>query len=326
MRPSNVKAALLHLTSIQQPVFIWGPPGVGKSDIVAQVADEQKVELRDVRLNLLDSVDLKGFPTIAANKKQMTWLPADFLPTKGKGILFLDEMNSAPSSVQAAAYQLILNRCIGDYKLPDGWAVVAAGNRETDRSVVNRMPAALANRLTHIDFDIHLDDWCAWAMDKDLTPDLIGFLRFKPQLLHSFDPNQRAFPSPRSWAFTDKIINSHLNSEVEFELVKGTVGEGAAGELMAFIKVARELPTLEQIMMDPEKTKVPEQPGALYALTTSLAMRAEQANFDRLMLYVGRMTKEFQVVFCRDAVRRDEAVSKTKSFTKWGIENVAVLT
>jgi hypothetical protein len=325
MRPSNVKAALLHLTTIQQPVFVWGPPGVGKSDIVAQVAQERKVELRDVRLNLLDSVDLKGFPTIAKNKAQMTWLPADFLPTAGEGILFLDEMNSAPPAVQASAYQLVLNRKIGDYVLPDGWSVVAAGNRETDRSVVNRMPSALANRLTHIDFEIHLDDWCGWAVDNGVSADVIGFLRFRPDLLHMFDPNQRAFPTPRSWAFADKLINSHLDREVEFDLVKGTVGEGAASELMAFIKLARELPSTEQILLNPEGTAVPESPATLYALTTSLAMRANPNVFDRMMTYVNRMQKEFQVVFVRDATRRDEGVAKTKSFTKWGIDNTSVL-
>lgn len=325
MRPSAVKSSLEFLVDIKRPVFLWGPPGVGKSDIVQQVAEKLGIELRDVRLNLLDSVDLKGFPTITKDKKQMTWLPADFLPTEGKGILFLDEMNNAPPSVQAAAYQLILNRKIGDYILPEGWAVVAAGNRETDRSVVNRMPSALANRLVHIDFEVHLDDWCDWAMDNNVGPDLIGFLRFRPDLLHAFDANQRAFPSPRSWTFANQLLHSKLSSDTEYELIKGTVGEGASAELLAFIKVIRDLPTTEQILLDPEGTKMPASPSTLYALCASLGMRAENNNFDRLMLFIERMPKEFQVVFTRDAMRRDDTVASTKTFVKWAINNTAVL-
>lgn len=325
MRPSQVKESVKFLTSIARPAFLWGPPGIYKSDVVHQAAHERKVALRDVRLSLLDPVDLKGFPTVSKDKKQMTWLPADFLPTEGEGILFLDEMNSAPQSVQAAAYQLILNRRIGDYVLPDGWAIMAAGNREGDRSVVNRMPSALANRLVHIDCEVNLDDWSAWAMDNGVHSDLLAFIRFKPDLLHAFDSNARAFPSPRSWMFVNQLIGNQLDKATEYELVKGTVGEGAATEFSAYVNLIRDLPTTEQILLDPEKTAIPEAPGVLYALTTSLGMKAEQNNFDRMMKFVNRMPTEFQVVFARDAVRRDKNVTKTTSFMKWSVDNANVL-
>lgn len=330
MKPSSVKDALNFAVAIQHPCFIWGAPGVGKSDVVAQVAAERKLEMIDVRLGLLDPVDLKGFPVPNLTKKEMNWLPADFLPknAKSKGILFLDEMNQAPPAVQAAAYQLVLNRRIGDYKLPDGWAIIAAGNRESDRSVTNRMPAALANRMTHIDFAPDLEDWCTWAVKNGVGSNVIAFLRFRSNLLHSFDPatNPKAFPSPRSWVFVDKIDQSGLSADTEFELIKGTVGEGAAGEFLAFVKVAKNLPTIDEILLNPEKTKVPDSPATLFALSTMLGMKAAKDNFDRLMGYITRMPVEFQVVTVRDAIKRESGVSNTKSFSAWAVANQAVLT
>ncbi len=228
MKPSSIRVTLKHMLAKQRPVFLWGPPGCGKSDVVRQIAADLKTELRDVRLSLLDPIDLKGFPTISVDKKQMKWLPADFLPTKGKGILFLDEMNSAPQSVQAAAYQLVLNRKIGDYELPVGWSVLAAGNRASDRSVVHAMPAALANRFVHLDFDVNVEDWSHWAMDNDIHLDVRAFIRFRPNLLHSFDANTnpRAFPTPRSWAFVNDIYKNSAPDQGPADDRPGAAGPG----------------------------------------------------------------------------------------------------
>lgn len=327
MKPSSIRASLKHLITKQRPPFIWGPPGVGKSDVVRQVADDSKLELRDVRLSLLDPIDLKGFPTISTDKKQMKWLPADFLPTKGKGILFLDEMNSAPQSVQAAAYQLVLNRKIGDYVLPEGWSVIAAGNRAGDRSVVHAMPAALANRFVHLDFDVNVDDWNHWAMDKDIHLDIRAFIRFRPNLLHSFDAttNPRAFPTPRSWAFVNDIYQSNLPSDEEYELIKGTVGEGAAAEFSGFVRQIKDLPTVDQVLLDPDGTKLPSDPGAQYAMCTALDSKATTGNIARVMKYIERMPVEFQTIFMRSATRRDVKITGTKSFVDWGLKNQNIL-
>jgi len=327
MKPSSIRAALPKLIAKQRPVFLWGAPGVGKSDVIKQIAEDHKLELRDVRLSLLDPIDLKGFPTIDTVKKQMSWLPADFLPKKGKGLLFLDEMNSAPQSVQAAAYQLVLNRKIGEYKLPDGWSVMAAGNRTSDRSVVHAMPAALANRFVHLDFDINVDDWSHWAMDNDIHTDLRAFIRFRPNLLHSFDSasNPRAFPSPRSWAFVNDIYKDNHSADDEYELVKGTVGEGAAAEFSGFVRQIKDLPTIDQVLLDPDGTKIPSSPAAMYAMVTALDAKATTANLERIMKYTDRMPVEFQVVFVRSAIRRDSKLTGTKAYMNWGIKNQSVL-
>jgi hypothetical protein len=328
MKPSAIRRALPRLIEKRRPVFMWGAPGVGKSDLVAAVAKDMKYELRDVRLSLLDPVDMKGFPVPNIAKKQMNWLPADFLPTKGKGILFLDEMNSAPQATQASAYQLILNRKIGEYELPAGWAVVAAGNRMGDRSVTHAQPAALANRFVHLDFEVNNDDWNVWAMNAGIHNDVRAFLRFRPALLHAFDPahNPRSFPSPRSWAFVNDIYKDHATIDDEMELIKGTIGEGPAAEFLGFTRQIKDLPTVEEVLLDPEKTRLPDQPSAKYAIVTALESKATKATMDRIMKYVTRIPEvEFQAVFVRGAIRHDDSVTQTKSYADWGIKNKEIL-
>lgn len=329
MKPSSVASSLKHLIARQRPAFIWGPPGAGKSDIVAQVAKSMDLELKDVRLNLMDPVDLKGFPVVkgTAKTQQMGFVPPDFLPTKGKGILFLDEMNSAPQSVQAAAYQLILNRQLGEYHLPPGWAVLAAGNRAGDRSVVNTMPSALANRFVHIDFEVDMEDWYTWATANGISDVTRAFIRFRPNLLHSFDPatNARAFPTPRSWAFVDDVTQSNLDADTEYELICGTVGEGAGAEYLAFTRMAKDLPSGDEILMNPDTAPVPSEPASMYAVCTMLDKKATPNNFGRLMQYVERMSPEYQVLFVRSAAIANRAVATTRDYVKWITANQDVL-
>ena len=324
MRPSQAKIATRFYLSKNRPVFIWGAPGIGKSDIVESIAREDKIDLIDFRMALRDPTDIKGFPMPDAKTKTMHFFRDGELPTQGKGILFLDELNSATPATQAAAMQLTLTGKIGDYKMPDGWSIVAAGNRESDRSVVNRMPAALALRFHHIDLDVSLDDWCAWAQDNDQPTEMIAFARFRPNLLHAFDPTQRSSPNPRSWHFACQIINGGLDRDTEFEMLKGTVGDGAAAEFVAFLQVYRDLPSIDQIMLDADGTPVPTSPNVQYALATALGAKVKKDTFDRIMKYVDRMPVEFQVLMVRDSVRSVPAVASTKAFIKWSIANAAV--
>lgn len=326
-KPSQVARMVKICVETKIPFFLHGPVGAGKSQVVRQVADSLKFGFTDVRLSQMDPTDIKGFPAPDPVKKLMHWLPADFLPTKGKGVLFLDELNSAPQSVQAAAYQLILDRRVGDYVLPDGWAVGAAGNRAIDRSIVHRMPAALANRLVHIDYDVDLDDWVTHARLSGISPTTIAFLRFRSKLLHDFSPeaNPLAFPTPRAWFTVDKISKANAQPADELALIQGTVGSAAAAEYTAFVRVQKDLPTPDEIKIAPDTTKVPKEPAQLYALTTSLAMATDKKAFPRFLQYVERMEKEWQVVYIRDCLKIDNSVKFEPSFTRWSVANADVV-
>ena len=326
MKPSQVLLALETLIGIQQPVFLWGPPGVGKSQVVAQVAKRLGHELVDVRPVLLDPVDLRGLPHINGDKRAQ-WCPPAFLPSSGKGILFLDELNVAPPLVQAACYQLILNRQLGEYRLPEGWTIVTAGNRETDRSVTHRMPSALANRLVHLNFEVDLEDWISWALDNDIQTAIIAFIRFRPKLLHSFDPqrSEKAFPSPRSWEFVSGILAARPNPDVEYDLIAGTVGEGAAAECTGFMRIYRDLPDPDAVLMSPDTVDVPQEPATMYAVCQVLARKASEETMDPIVRYANRLPVEFGVLLMRDSVKNDTAIVNTPAFSEWASGHSEIL-
>src|SRR5574343_1105980 len=231
-KPSQVARMARVCIEAKIPFYIAGPVGAGKSQVVKQVCDSLGIDFTDVRLSQMDPTDIKGFPSPDAKKGVMRWLPADFLPTSGKGLLFLEELNSEPQTVQDAAYQLVLDRKVGNYTLPDGWVVAGAGNRAQDRSIVHRMPAALANRLVHIDFEVDIDDWVAYAMAMGISADNVAFLRFRSKLLHDFNPeaNPVAFPTPRAWFTVDKIMKAGAAASDEYALIQSTIGAAAAAE------------------------------------------------------------------------------------------------
>jgi MoxR-like ATPase len=324
MKASGVANALLLLVDSRQPVFIWGGPGVGKSDVVREVAATKKVALKDIRALLLDPVDLRGLPFLSGNG-QAKWATPDFLPSGGEGILFLDELNAATAMVQASCYQLVLDRKLGDYTLPDGWAIVAAGNRDSDRGATTRMPTPLRNRFTHLTFEVDVQEWCEWALRNSIRPEVIAFIRFRPELLSVFDRDVNAFPSPRSWTFVSRILNSAPSEEVEHELFAGTVGDAAAIEFSAFLATFRNLPNIDAILMNPQREAVPETAAAQFAVAAALAHCATDINFDRICTYLARMPKEFNVMSVRDALLRQPAVQHTPAYTRWAIANHDVM-
>ncbi len=332
MTPKQVKAALGSLIPLAQPVFIWGAPGVGKSQVVAQAAADLGRELIDIRAVLLDPVDLRGLPSVHGDTAR--WNPPAFLPTGGEGVLFLDELNAAPPLVQAACYQLVLDRKVGEYVLPDGWTVVAAGNRETDRAVTHRMPSALANRFVHLDFAVDVDGWLEWAERAGLSPEVLAFIRFRPNLLHDFDPgkNEKAFPSPRSWEFAARILAARPDPDVELGLLKGTVGPGAAVEFAGFSKVFRQLPDPDAVIRRPDAVirrpdaaDIPEEPATLYALCEALAKKAGTETAENIIEYASRLPSEFGVLLVKDTVRHHRSVVETPAFSRWATANSDVL-
>ena len=230
--PKQAITALQHCIDIKRPVMIWGAPGIGKSDIVKKIGDEQSREVIDIRLPLWEPTDIKGIPFYNSKSNAMEWAPPIELPSdpKSSAILFLDEINAAPPAVQAAAYQLILNRKVGAYELPEGVSIVAAGNRETDRGVTFRMPAPLSNRFVHIEMKVDFDDWFEWATLNNIHADVVGYCTFAKNDLYDFDPkgSSKAFATPRTWSFVNQLLTEHLPDNTLTDLVAGAVGEGTA--------------------------------------------------------------------------------------------------
>ena len=285
--PNNAKKAIVRAFKKKRPLFIWGPPGIGKSDIIQQIKDEmEKCHLIDIRLSLWEPTDIKGMPYYAANDNIMKWAPPAELPDAKMAkkyktiILFLDEMNSAAPAVQAAAYQLILNRRVGTYTLPDNVLIVAAGNREADKGVTYRMPAPLANRFVHLEMQEDFDDWFQWAVTNDIHPDVAGYLQFAKKDLYDFDPKSpsRSFATPRSWSFVSELLEDDDDENTTTDLVSGAVGEGLAVKFMAHRKVASKLPNPTEVLKGKVKTLDTKEISAMYSLTVSLCYELKEAN------------------------------------------------
>ncbi len=336
MRPAQLATVLdKEFTSTLEghhtPVMLWGPPGVGKSQIVAQVAERHGVPLIDIRLSQMEPSDLRGIPF--REGARVEWAVPSMLPDAERhgeqGILFLDEITSAPPSVSAAAYQLILDRRLGDYQVPEGWAIFAAGNRQGDRGVTYTMPAPLANRFSHFEFEVNVDDWVAWAYRNGVDDRVIAFVRFRPELLFEFDPahNPVAFPSPRSWEFAHRALQKfEHNSELRLGALQACVGPAAGIELNAFIDNLDQLPDIDAILRG-EKVPAPKEIDLQYAVASSLVGRAIRAKgseeapavYGHILDYAGVFPqKEMGVMLVSDMHRAvGEELFSVPQFAQW---------
>jgi hypothetical protein len=327
MKPSEITEALKLLITIKRPAFLVGEAGVGKSRICRQVTETLGMRLVDIRAVLLDPVDIKGLPHVNGDGRAH-WATPDFLPREDDPptVILLDEINRAAQMVQNSCLQLSLDRQVGDYRLGDQHAVIAAGNPDTHRGVT-RMSEALASRFVHLPVEPDLDDWTKWAIDADMRPELIAFLRFRPELLHRYEPSstEKAFPCPRSWEFVGEILNADPDVTIEHALYSGTVGEGPAAEFVGFLQVYRQLPSLDAILLNPKKADVPTDTGALFAIAAGLARKATDANFDRVLQYVDRMPKEYAFYCVKDAAARDQMVTHTKAFQRFAADNADLM-
>jgi len=301
--PNRLKSMIVHSITRKRPMFIAGPPGIGKSDIVAEVARMQNRPLIDIRLPLMEATDIRGLPylrevtirdaqgnvvyneqNVPLTEKIFTWSTPSDLPTdpNSRALIFFDEMSAAPPSVQAATYQIILNRKIGTYELPKDAVIIAAGNRVKDKGVAYNMPTPLANRFIHSTLHVDFDDWQEWAMKNRVHKDVVGYLTYQPNDLFDFDPRREsyAFATPRSWSFVSELlyepqadgsyVDTDLSADILGDMIKGTVGEGPAIKFMTFRKQAANLPKARDVLEAKVTSLKLKQIDVMYSLTTAL--------------------------------------------------------
>ncbi len=319
-------------------VMLWGPPGVGKSQAVRQIGDNigkntgKNVSVTDVRLLLFNPIDLRGIPTANADKTLAIWLkPQIFQMDPDENvinILFLDEISAAPQSVQAAAYQITLDRVVGEHKLPDNCIVIAAGNRVTDKSVAFKMPKALANRLMHIEVEGSFQSWKTWAIENGVNDKVIGFLSFKQSDLMGFDTenDDLAFPTPRAWEMVSNILNS-IDDDIDrmYDLIAGIIGTGAALGFRIWAKVYKDLPDIEEIF-DGKQPDLPRNPDSMCALVSAMTAYAREHSDDMYRIansirYANLMPPDFSTFLMKDYMFIEEGyknkLMQIPEFLKW---------
>ena len=325
MKASDITKVVNKLIVRKLPVFIWGAPGIGKSSIVKQIAAEQNLEFLDLRLSLLDPTDLKGIPFFNAATNEGVWAKPSFLPSgkDSKGILFLDEINTAPPAVQASAYQLVLDRKVGEYELPEGWSIVAAGNRENDRGIIYKMPPPLANRFVHFEMEVDFDDWKAWAYAMKIESAIIAYLAYDKSMLFTFDPtsNEKSFATPRSWEYVDSIVKSGIEAELILDSISGAVGREAAIGYLSFKKVMKELPDLNTIL-DGTLTQLEEEDSKVMmalaiGLVNALMEDPSEEAIENVLKFSLKIPGEFSIMLVKDMQQNSIDVEGSTAWSEW---------
>lgn len=330
MRAELLKGTLKALYGIRRTVLIVGPPGGGKTTIVREVADELYLPII-IRNPALTPVEDFGAPDMLAEGKSFGYKMPDWFPYQGKpgtengGILLFDDRTQAGPDHQKAIAHLCQARDLHGVPLADGWQVVSTGNLQSHRAGAVRTLSHLANRETTLEFETDLNDSTKWMIDHGVKPEVVSFIRFRPGLLHDFDPQRDANPTPRSWVEGVSDVLGTVPFDAEYECFKGAVGEGAAAEFVGFMRIWRKLPNPDAVLMNPSTADVPEDPATLYALSGSLASRITDSNMDRAVTYAERMPAEFSVLMISQALRKNPDLASTQAFVKWSLSHQDVL-
>lgn len=309
------------------PVLLTGAPGTGKSDIVAQAVHAVGADMILSHPAVADPTDAKGLPWKSTDSDSATFLPfgdlARALAATKPTVWFLDDLGQASPAVQASFMQLLLARRVNDHVLPDHITFIAATNRRTDRAGVSGILEPVKSRFaTIVELEPHIDDWRDWAVRNGVAHEVIAFLRFMPQHLINFKPtaDMTNSPCPRTWFRVSQWLKADLPRDLEFAAYAGAVGEGAALEFLSFLKLARDLPDLDEIIKNPKTSPLPKEMSALHAVSAGLAMKADASNFDSIAVYLERITDagnpEFSVYALRDAQIRDPQIQHTKGFVR----------
>jgi len=322
MKSTQMMKSLSTLISIQQPSFVWGGVGIGKSEMIHSVGESLGYQMRDVRVALLDPVDLRGVPSVEDGVTK--WNPPIFLPTEDepKTLLFLDELPHGSPSVQNALFQLVKDRKLGEYRLPDSTVIVGAGNRIQDRAGANRVNAALGDRFIHLNLDVDADEWVDWAKESGrIIPEVIAYIRYRPENLFVFDVKAQVQATPRSWEYASKIMATSPDSDIEQELLAGTVGEGVSAELIGFLRTCRSLPSVDQIINNPESIDLENDPAVMYAVCSIIARKMDKKNINKFIKFLDTLPDEFAILCMSDAVISNPNLKKTKAYIDFDVKH-----
>ena len=321
---------VLDVIKARKVPMLHSSPGIGKSDLAKKVANKFNLMLIDLRLSQCDPSDLMGFPFLNEDKTKAGYVPMDFFPTEGtplpegyKGwLVLLDEFNSAPLSVQAAAYKIILDRMVGQNNLHKRAVCMAAGNLQIDAAIVNRLSTASQSRLVHLIIKADSEAWLDWAtIEAEIDHRIVSFIRFRPDLLHKFDPNHNdmTFACPRTWEFTSDIIKPYPDAipHKKLPVLAGTVGEGAGREFLEFTHIYGKLPTKDEILADPENIKMPSEPSTLYALSGMVSTFLNEQTAPKLMQFISRLPVEFQFHSLSSVIKKNTELQQVPAIRDW---------
>jgi len=323
MKASNLIEAIDFLLTRDLVPYIQGQPGLGKSSVMRQVAEKRGVQLYDFRPTTHGIQDLLGLPNFSEDRKFSAFATPSWLPQEGEGIFFIDELPQATPAMMAALSQFILDRRIGDYILPEGWKIAAAGNRSKDKASTHKRPSHINDRLVILDMEYSSEDFDEFCRVNNVPPVIRAFAKFRPAALESFDPQLEVNCTPRSMVMASEVIDAP--DALMYELLAGTVGEGVAAELRGFTKIWKELPTIEDIMKSPGTLSVPEKPDVRFGVSTMLSASATADNFGKILKYMLRMPSEFTAAFVKDALRTDPEISSTKEFEQFLKDHASTL-
>ena len=315
--------------------YISSSPGCGKSCLAQDLATKFKLKLIDLRLSQLDPTDLNGFGTITEGIAQ--YVPFNIFPlentpipkNKNGWLLFLDELPSAPLSVQAASFKLVLDHMVGQHTLHSKTAIMAAGNLSTDNAIVNKISTPMQSRLIHLELMSDPEEWLKWGNLNNIDYRILSYIYAVPDNLHKFDPNHndKTFACERTWEFASKILSVIGSDDLRkhIPVLAGTLGEGVAREFVAYVQTLIDLPDIKEILANPYKAKLNTAPGLLYATAQMLTRYTNEKNIDKILIYTSRMPFEFETITMQNVLQKNKKLRNNTTVKKWLIEKGELL-
>ena len=308
-------------------VFLKGAPGTAKTAAVRQFAESAKLRLIHIHGPLTDILDVKGLPAIIND--EAVFQPMSHWPDENDDpvLVLIDELPQCVPTIQNIYSQLLIDNQVGSIKLPKGSVVIATGNRKEDKAATSSIPSHIVNRVMHVNVDTDANDFLNWATVHDINPMIIAFGRFRPDCLHTFDPKtcQDPYATYRTWEMVSKLIDAKPDDNILYEAIAGLVGNGPAGEFIAYKTTYLSLPNIDDVLANPNAAKIPGDPATLYALATAVANHTNKDNSDAVMTLADRMPAEYAVMMIRSAYLKYNNLDKTKGFKAWVMKHKEVI-